>query len=62
MKDTERPFGKPIYEAIKDIVTEYNYPVCYNFPVSHNTANYALKVGATYQLKIGKKTTYLSEL
>lgn len=62
MKDTERPFGKTIYEAIKDIVTEYNYPVCYNFPVSHSTANYALKVGVTYQLKIGKKTTYLSEL
>lgn len=62
MKDTERPFGKTIYEAIKDIVAQYNYPVCYNFPVSHSTANFALKVGAKYQLKIGKKTTYLSEL
>src|SRR4030095_2262360 len=29
MKDTDRPFGKPIYELIYDVVKEYNYPVCF---------------------------------
>ncbi len=62
MKDTERPFGKTVYEAIKDIVAEYDYPIAYEFPVSHGTRNYALKIGVTYILKVGKTKTQLTEL
>ena len=61
MKDTERPFGKTVEEAIRDIVSEYHYPVCYGFPVSHDKENYALKVGVQYSLKVGKKNVQLSE-
>lgn len=61
MKDTERPFGKTVEEAIRDIVLEYHYPVCYGFPVSHDKENYALKVGVQYSLKVGKKNVQLSE-
>src|SRR5436190_1267909 len=45
VKDTERPFGKTIDEAISDIVKQFNYPVCFHFPVSHTKENYALKAG-----------------
>ena len=62
MKDTDRPFGKSIEEVISDVVKEYNYPVCFNFPVSHEKENYALKVGGSYDLKIGSKTVQLSEV
>jgi len=62
VKDTDRPFGKSIWEVINDIVQEYDYPVCFNFPVSHEKENYALKVGAQYTLKIGKKTVQLLEV
>ena len=62
MKDTERPFGKTVYEAITDLIKEYNYPLCFNFPVSHSKENFALKVGVEHQLKVGKKTVTLSEL
>ncbi|MEI7734994.1 MAG: LD-carboxypeptidase [Ferruginibacter sp.] len=62
MKDTERPFGKTVYEVIQEIITPYKYPVCFGFPVSHGTENYALKVGGTYQLKISRSKTYLSEI
>ena len=62
MKDTERPFGKTVYEAIEDILAEYNYPVAYSFPVSHSTENYALKIGVTYTLKVGKLKTQLTEV
>jgi len=62
VKDTDRPFGKTIEEVINDIVKEYDYPVCFNFPVSHEKENYALKIGAQYMLKIGKKNVQLSEL
>jgi muramoyltetrapeptide carboxypeptidase len=62
MKDTERPFGKTVYEAIKDIVEEYDYPIAYSFPVSHGTENYALKIGVHYNLKVGKTKTQLTEI
>jgi muramoyltetrapeptide carboxypeptidase len=62
VKDTERPFGKTVYETINDIVKEYSYPVCFGFPVGHCKENYALKVGVTYKLTVGNKTAQLSEL
>ena len=52
MKDTERPFGQTAEEVIRDIVKEYDYPVCLNFPVSHTKENYALKVGVKYKLYV----------
>ncbi len=61
MKDTERPFGKTVYEIISDIVKEYDYPVCFGFPVSHSTENYALKVGIGYKLKVTKSKVSLEE-
>jgi len=60
-KDTERPFGQNAYEIIHDIVKEYDYPVCFGFPVSHEKANYALKVGVGYKLKVGKSKVTLEE-
>jgi muramoyltetrapeptide carboxypeptidase len=62
MQDTDRPFGKTIYEIIHDIVKEYDYPVCYNFPVGHGNENVALKIGAKYSLKIKKNGATLEEL
>ena len=60
-KDTERPFGKTVYEVIHDQVKEYDYPVCFNFPVSHEKENYALKIGATYKLQITDTGVTLKE-
>lgn len=62
MQDTDRPFGKTIYEIVNDIVSEYNYPVCYNFPVGHGNENVALKVGIKYKLEVNKKGASLVEL
>jgi muramoyltetrapeptide carboxypeptidase len=61
MKDTDRPFGKNVYEVIRDLVDEYKYPVCYGFPVSHDKENYALKIGVGYKLKVGKSKVVLEE-
>jgi muramoyltetrapeptide carboxypeptidase len=60
-KDTERPFGKTAYEIIRDGVKEYDYPVCFGFPVSHEKENYALKIGVGYKLKVGKSKIMLEE-
>ncbi len=61
IKDTERPFGKTVYEIISDIVKEYDYPVCFDFPVSHTDRNYALKIGVGYKLKVSKNKVTLEE-
>ena len=60
-KDTDRPFGKTIYEILGELVAEYDYPVCYDFPVSHTDRNYALKIGVGYKLKVTKNKVTLEE-
>ena len=45
-------FGKTVYEMVMEKVTEYNYPVCFDFPVGHIKENYALKCGVGHQLKV----------
>lgn len=62
MKDTAIPFGQTIYEIIFDKIKEYAFPVCFDFPVSHGTENYALKTGALYRLKVGAAYTRLQEI
>jgi muramoyltetrapeptide carboxypeptidase len=60
IEDTQRPFGKKVYEIIHELIKEYNYPVCFGFPVSHAKENVALKSGCTYQLSItASKTTLI---
>jgi muramoyltetrapeptide carboxypeptidase len=61
MKDTTIPFGKDVYNVINDVVKEYNYPVCFNFPVSHTRENYALKVGVEYKLNVSDESVSLKE-
>lgn len=60
-KDTERPFGESADDIIYSHIKEYDFPVCFGFPVSHGTENYALKVGVGHKLKVGGKRTLLEE-
>jgi len=62
MKDTTIPFGKSAEEAIKELIKDYHYPICFHFPVSHDKENYALKVGAKYKLKVEKGLVELNEM
>lgn len=52
LKDTIIPFGEDVYSIINHHLTDYHYPVCFGFPVGHQTNNYALKVGAIHQLNV----------
>ena len=60
-KDTERPFGKKIDQLLFDVISDNTYPVCFDFPVSHETQNYALKEGGFYQFEVSKKGVSLHE-
>jgi muramoyltetrapeptide carboxypeptidase len=62
LKDTERHFGEDAYEIIRNIFSEYSYPVCYGFPVGHVKQNVALKCGAEYRLSVGKERVVLEEV
>jgi len=61
-KDTERPFGQEISEILQAVVSDYSYPVCYDFPVSHTHRNYALKYGAPCQLTVQSDQVVLQEI
>lgn len=61
-KDTERPFGKDVYDIIQEHVKEFDYPVCFGFPVGHVKENYALKIGARYQFSVEESGVILSEI
>lgn len=61
-KDTERPFGQSAFEIVRSIVSEYRYPVCYGFPVSHTAENYALKIGLPCHLKVTPEGVSLREI
>ncbi len=62
MKDTTTPFVQSAEEVIRDIVKEYAYPVCFNFPVSHEKENYALKIGVEYKLTVENSIANLKEI
>jgi muramoyltetrapeptide carboxypeptidase len=57
--DPGEEFGKTIYDMVLEKVQEYNYPVCFDFPVGHIRENYALKCGVTHQLKVNENGSLL---
>jgi muramoyltetrapeptide carboxypeptidase len=61
LKDTERPFGKTVYEIIHDVIKDFDFPFCFNFPVSHEKENFALKIGVEYNFKVCKNKVVLKE-
>lgn len=54
MKDNESPFGKSVPEIILESVSDYRFPVCFDFPVGHIPKNLSLMLGANYQLQVGE--------
>ena len=55
-----KSLGKDLYGALADVLKDYSYPVCFNFPVGHVTMNVPLVNGAEVTLDVGKKETRLS--
>ena len=55
-------FGKTLEQIVLEKVTEYKYPVCFDFPVGHVKENYALKCGMTHELRVGMEEVLLAEV
>lgn len=55
-------FGKTLMEIVLEKVKEFDYPVCFDFPVGHQRANFALKCGVKHQLSLSAEGTELIEI
>jgi len=55
MNDNTVPFGKLPGEIIAEAVTEFKYPVCFDFPAGHVERNLALIFGRKIKLSVGKQ-------
>lgn len=62
LKDTTIPFGSDIYNIIWEKVKEYDYPVCFDFPVGHTNLNFALKTGTPHSLVVSSQAVVLQEV
>jgi muramoyltetrapeptide carboxypeptidase len=60
--DEGEEFGKTLEEIVLEKVKEYNYPVCFDFPVGHQKNNFALKCGVLHQLKVTANECILTEI
>lgn len=60
--DPGEEFGRTIYEIVSEKIKEFDYPICFDFPVGHVKENYALMHGATYQLSINEVKVMLKNL
>lgn len=58
--EENKSLGKDLYGALADLLKEYDYPICFNFPVGHVTMNVPLINGAQVLLEVKKKETILS--
>lgn len=61
-EDPADEFGKNLYDIVLEKVKEYNYPVCFDFPVGHQKNNFALKCGVKHQLTVTGTDCTLKEI
>ena len=54
--EEDESMHKTIYESISDLVSGYDFPVCFNFPAGHVKENFPLICGKTIELLVTEKT------
>ena len=60
--DAGNDFGKTLEGVVLEKVNQYNYPVCFDFPVGHQKNNFALKCGVNHKLIVQQQQCTLTEL
>ena len=58
----EEVFGYELTDIVQSHVKEYQYPVCFDFPVGHQMDNFALKCGVLHELNVSDSGTILKSL
>ena len=57
--DNQIQFGKTPYQIIYSIVSKYNYPIAFNFPIGHGSTNYPIIIGSEVQLDVNSSYSKL---
>ena len=60
-QDNDVPFGKTANEIIQEAVADYDFPVCYGFPVGHEVNNWAMPCGREMSLLVEEYGVSLKE-
>ena len=60
--DPGEEFGKTIADIVLEKVKDYQYPVCFGFPVGHQKENYALKHGIMHHIDVNSNNVSLQEI
>jgi muramoyltetrapeptide carboxypeptidase len=60
-QDNAVPFGKTANEIIEEAVADYDFPVCYGFPVGHEVDNWAMPCGREVRLLVEEYGVSLKE-
>jgi len=58
--DEDPLMKKSVAQIIASAVSEYDYPVCFNFPAGHVDNNFPLKLGETIQFEVTKRAVTLA--
>jgi muramoyltetrapeptide carboxypeptidase len=52
LKDNDIPFGFTVADMVMSLVSEFNYPVCFDFPAGHIPDNHAIIFGKNLNLLV----------
>ena len=55
--DNAHPFGQTAEEVIAEVVKDYDYPVCFNFPAGHFDDNRAMVLGRQSRIEVSKNNS-----
>jgi muramoyltetrapeptide carboxypeptidase len=60
--DDGEAFGKTLEQIVLEKVSEYNFPVCFDFPVGHQKNNFALKCGTMHSISVTSEKCLLQHI
>ena len=62
LKDNDIPFGQTVPEIIIEVVKNYDYPVCFDFPAGHIPDNRSLILGKALNIVVGQQNNSIQYL
>ncbi len=62
MQDEATAFGETVIAMILRLTKEVNYPICFDFPISHELDNMPVQLGASYHLSVTTNRVLLTKI
>lgn len=62
LKDEWTDIGQDIVSMVRSYVSDQTIPIAFDFPISHELPNYAVKEGVAYSFEVRPKGVFLSEV